>query len=257
MNKSRNVFISWSGERSRHVAEALRVWLPKVVQAAKPWMSETDIEKGSRGLNELSKALEGIKIGIACLTPENLPSPWILFEAGALSKTIDDNTRLCTYLLGGLQPQDVKAPLGLFQATRAIERDTQKLVRAINRALSDDPIPEQDLDDLFTAMWPMLEEKLKAMPEPEHTVPAPRPIEDMVAEILEMTRDAANRRRKLDHFDAYIPLFDELAPFLQEALRAARQEARRQSLLATPRQGPPGEVTMTEPILPLRNEPQG
>lgn len=43
-----NVFISWSGDRSK-VAAALYDWLPMVAQTAEPWMSEEDIEEGSRG----------------------------------------------------------------------------------------------------------------------------------------------------------------------------------------------------------------
>ncbi|MGA8214436.1 MAG: hypothetical protein WB799_12640 [Candidatus Sulfotelmatobacter sp.] len=152
MIKNHNVFIGWSGERSRLVAEFLRSWISKVVQSARPWISETDIEKGSRGLDEISKALADIRVGITCLTPENLQRPWIFFEAGALSKTIGDRTRLCTYLIAGLEPQDVVPPLGMFQATRAIKRDTLKLVRTVNRAVGDSPVPEEDLDELFDAM---------------------------------------------------------------------------------------------------------
>ena len=33
-----NVFISWSGEQSRMVASGLWTWLPRVIQASKPWM---------------------------------------------------------------------------------------------------------------------------------------------------------------------------------------------------------------------------
>ena|SRR6185312_7799939 len=62
-----NIFISWSGKRSLYAAEALREWLPNVIQAAKPWMSERDIEKGARGLTEVGNALEGMKVGIICL----------------------------------------------------------------------------------------------------------------------------------------------------------------------------------------------
>jgi hypothetical protein len=78
MARQFNVFLCWSGARSKAVAEGLREWLPTVVQTANPFMSETDIDKGSRGLSEVVKALEGIKVGIVCLTPENLDERWIL-----------------------------------------------------------------------------------------------------------------------------------------------------------------------------------
>jgi len=67
-----NVFISWSGERSKKVAVALYDWLPMVLQTARPWMSKEDIEKGSRGLEEIGRALETMSVGIICLTPENV-----------------------------------------------------------------------------------------------------------------------------------------------------------------------------------------
>lgn len=199
-----NVFISWSGERSRAAAEALRGWLPKVLQAAKPWMSRTDIEKGTRGLSEVVKALDGIKVGISCITPENLSAPWLLFEAGGLSKTVDDKTRLCTYLLGGLGPTDVTGPLSMFQATRADRDDTKSLLHSINRAISTDPIPGTDLDDVFAAMWPQLETKLQALPEPGASVVQPkRQMEDMVTEILEWTRSEAGRRTGVPYLDMH------------------------------------------------------
>jgi hypothetical protein len=44
---SENVFLTWSGPRSRQVAEALKKWLPGVVQQCQPWMSK-DIAAGKR-----------------------------------------------------------------------------------------------------------------------------------------------------------------------------------------------------------------
>jgi hypothetical protein len=83
------VFISWSGERSRAVAEALREWLPNVIQTVNLWVSLADIEKGARWSTDITAQLEECSVGLICLTPENLSAPWLLFEAGALSKMVD------------------------------------------------------------------------------------------------------------------------------------------------------------------------
>lgn len=191
MEKPFNIFISWSVARSHSAAEFLHKWLPKVIQTAKPWLSTDDIEKGSRSQDEIAKVLKCSKFGIICLTPENREKPWVLFEAGALSKAFDDRARVCTYLLGGLEPKDVTQPLGLFQATRADKHDTRKLLHTINAAVSDEAIREEDLNELFDAMWPKLEEALNKLPPADEATPPTRQIEDMVAEILEITRAGA------------------------------------------------------------------
>ncbi len=195
MTQPYNVFISWSGDRSRVVAQTLREWLPRVVQAAKPWMSDADIQKGSRGLSELTKALSSMRVGITCLSPDNLDSPWLHFEAGALSKAIDDSSRLCTYLLDGLNPEDVKPPLGMFQATRATQEDTRKLIKTINLSVADEPLRGEDLDAVFDAMWPSLETTIKSLPALNPMRQVRRSTDDMVAEILEIVRADANRKR--------------------------------------------------------------
>jgi len=84
------VFITFSGERSRSVASALHRWIPRVLQSVAPWLSEEDIQKGKRWRPEVAKALSETHFGILCLTPDNLLSPWIHFEAGALAKSIED-----------------------------------------------------------------------------------------------------------------------------------------------------------------------
>jgi hypothetical protein len=191
--KKPNVFISWSGERSKFIADALFEWLPMVVQSAKPFMSSVSIDKGSRGLIEMVNALDGITVGISCLTPENLAKPWILYEAGCLSKTISDSTRLCTYLLGGLKNEDIEPPLGQFQHTSPNEAETRALVRTINKAVGEDnPLSDEALKAIFDQWWPRLYHKLQAFPEALQPV-IKRSTEDMLAEILEFTRSGANR----------------------------------------------------------------
>ena len=108
------VFISWSGERSKHIALSLKGWLPDVLQAVKPWMSDTDIESGQRWQKEISTQLEVCKFGIICVTPENQAKPWLNFEAGALSKTLGSEAYVRPYLYD-MEPGDLVGPLPQFQ----------------------------------------------------------------------------------------------------------------------------------------------
>jgi hypothetical protein len=64
-----NVFISWSGEVSRQLAEAVRDWLPNVLQSAKPYFTPADIEKGARWETDIAKALEEIDFLHYCFDP--------------------------------------------------------------------------------------------------------------------------------------------------------------------------------------------
>lgn len=116
------VFLCWSGERSKAMAEALKDWLPQVVQAVKPWISSSDIDKGSRWITEMSDTLKETQVGIVCLTRENLDAKWILYEAGALSKTED--ARVCTFLLD-IEDTDLEYPLAQFQHTRFEKEDVK------------------------------------------------------------------------------------------------------------------------------------
>jgi TIR domain len=92
------VFLSWSGERSRIMAAALRDWLPLVLYYVRPWVSGKDIQAGERWSLEVGKKLEESNFGILCLTKDNLNAPWMLFEAGALSKAIS-TAAVCPYIL--------------------------------------------------------------------------------------------------------------------------------------------------------------
>lgn len=181
-----DVFISWSGDKSRAVAEALRDWLPKLVNAIKPWISSADIDKGTRWRSEIAERLSATKAGIVCLTPTNLTSPWLLFEAGALSKSIE-SAHVCT-LLVGLEPTDVMEPLAQFQATKANKDDILRLVKTLNSALGADALPDSHIQDAFEAFWPRLEQKLNTLPEEGATCIPRRSEREMLEEVLELVR---------------------------------------------------------------------
>ena len=182
-----DVFISWSGERSRAAAEALRGWLPKIINAIKPWLSSEDIDKGARWGTDVASRLESAKAGIICLTQSNLHSDWVLFEAGALSKTLK-NTFVCPFLIG-LQPSDIKPPLAQFQATRATKDDVLKLLKTLNSALGDTALAEAHIEEAFEVWWPKLELQLKSIPVDDSKITSPRPDRELLEEILSLVRN--------------------------------------------------------------------
>ena len=115
------VFISWSGHRCGQVASALRDWLPGVLQVIEPWLSSEDLPLGARWADEIARALQSTDVGIICLTPENLQSPWLMYEAGALSKRVSESL-VCTYALD-IPPTEISGPLAQFQSTIAQRED--------------------------------------------------------------------------------------------------------------------------------------
>lgn len=100
------VFITWSGDKSKALAEIISDWLPSVIQAVKPYFSPDDATKGARWFNEISTELEKSQVGLICLTRENLDAPWLLFEAGALSKNLG-KSKVCPILFG-IEPTDIR-----------------------------------------------------------------------------------------------------------------------------------------------------
>lgn len=184
------VFLTWSGTKSKQLSQALREWLPQVIQNLEPWMSDSDLDKGSRWVSEISGQLEQAQIGIICLTPENVENPWVNFEAGALSKQLE-RSRVCPYLLG-LSHSDLKFPLAQFNATIADSRETLKMLQSINKAMGEYALPEQSVDSSFTMWWPEFETRIKQIANDDEAVPKPkRTTHDMLEEILNAVREEA------------------------------------------------------------------
>lgn len=183
------VFISWSGKRSKMVAQAFVNFLQETVQAAQPWIS-TDIDKGKRWDPELAKSLSEAKVGIICLTNDNLVEPWLLFEAGAVSAAIQPY--VCTFLLD-VKPEHVRPPLGSFQHTTFDKNDVFKMVETINSQLvgsSASPVDKQTLARLYEKTWPDLEKAIaKARDEKPGEISPKRNDSDMLSEILDIVRN--------------------------------------------------------------------
>ena len=188
------VFITWSGKRSKAIAEALRDWLPKIIQTTDPWMSEHDIAKGTRWPLEIAGHLNEARFGLICLTPTNLDAPWLLFEAGALSKTIKEaDAYVWTYLFD-VEYTNVEWPLAQFQHTKAEKEDTRKLIHSINRATGG-TLRENQLNELFNHLWPVLGERLENTRNIQEGPGTKRSEREMLKELLELTRSSVRAPR--------------------------------------------------------------
>lgn len=180
------VFISWSGDRSRRLAESIRGWLPHVLQNVETYFSPDDIDKGSRWSASLAQELEACQVGLICLTRENLEAPWIMFEAGALAKRFDVS-RVCP-LLFGVRPADLKGPLAQFQCSAFDKAEMEAVVRTINSALGSSGLKEEILHRTCDRWWRDLELPVRAiLDEPVHDTPS-RLDRDIVEEILDRVR---------------------------------------------------------------------
>ena len=189
--KVMEIFISWSGNRSGKVAEALHDWLPCVIQSVHPFMSASDIEKGSRWPQDLASHLENAQFGLICLTDENLEAPWLLFEAGALSKSIE-NSRVVPYLYRVSQTQ-LQGPLAQFQGASADKNSTLGVIKSINGALTGNGLDLEQLERTFEIWWPQLENVLEDIPEATEETPPSRSDRDILEEILRVSRQISRR----------------------------------------------------------------
>jgi hypothetical protein len=206
------IFLSWSGDLSRELAEALRDWLPAVLQSVKPFFTPNDIEKGARWSKDISQELEASAFGIFCLTKENLTRPWIMFEAGALSKRVDAS-RVCPVLFG-IESTDLEGPLVQFQAAAFSEAEIRKLIRTMNAGLNDQKLDDAVLNSVFEMWWPRLNDKIGKILERHATRPATetsvRSDRDILDELLQLSRLSASstpKSRTLDRVDPGAMLF--------------------------------------------------
>ena len=215
------VFISWGGDLSKQLAEEVKNWLPSVLQFVKPYFSPNDIEKGSHWESNIASELESSQVGIICLTKDNINRPWILFEAGALSKNFE-KSRVCTILFN-VDSTDITGPLICFQATKFDKADFKKLIKTINDTGGDSKLDPNILDDVFEMWWPKLENKINKIiksykEEPHEEERSERAI---LEELLELTRMTAKRIPRNDEDNKAVPpgAIDDLLSGVERLLR--------------------------------------
>lgn len=206
--KKMKVFISWSGDTSSKVARIFRDWLPSVIQSIEPYVSSEDIDKGARWSTDIAKELEDSSFGILCVTKENLEAPWLSFEAGALSKTMEKS--FVTPFLFDIKRSEVQGPILQFQSTIFQKEDIKKMIVTLNKACGDTSIPEARLDKSFDVWYPSLENDLNELKSNSSNIKTSvkddtTHASEILEEVLELSRDNQKLLRNPDR-----KLFDDI-----------------------------------------------
>jgi hypothetical protein len=188
------VFISWSGDYSKQLAEAIHWWLPKVLNPVDAYFSDIDIEAGARWYHSIVDNLERSDAGLVILTPENITRQWIMFEAGALARSVTQ-ARVCPILFD-ITKSELNlngGRLSFFQAVEFTEDDFRKLQKTINNGR----LGEADLKEVFDVWWPKLKQRIEtiaAAPQPALKEPTDK---EVLREILGITRSLVGEQQKL------------------------------------------------------------
>jgi len=183
---------------------SLRDWLPDVLPGCKPWVSSEDIAKGKSWADELHSQLAKAKVTIVCITPENVRSPWLYYEAGFIAAKLTD-AAVCPYLLRVPGKLVSDTPLARFQWTQADKTDTLKLIFSLHRLLGA-PHNIAMLEGNFKTEWPSLKRKL-----------------DKVSETLQELEDPVTRTEAA--------LSEQLTPEAKDLLLAACEDQKQRATI--------------------------
>ena len=192
------IFISWSGDRSRAVAEFFGSWIKCVLQASRPWISTQDIDQGSIWFSEVNDQLKDTSIGVVFLTQENKAQPWILFESGALAKGLS-SARVCIFLVD-LQSKDVENPLAQLNHTIPDKQGVWRLVRTLNGCLGEYALDTKTVEAVFETYWPQFRQRYREILEENPYTEKIKARDDasIISEILEASRSLSRRFRIIE-----------------------------------------------------------
>lgn len=119
------------------------------------FLSSSDVDLGKPWFSALGQVLQESDFAILCLTKDNIRAPWILYEAGAVSKQLDI-ARIAPLLIG-ITAQDVPSPLSQFQSAMLNREGVEKLLTSINTQLGANGLAASMLNATFRTWWRKLQ----------------------------------------------------------------------------------------------------
>ena len=132
------LFIGWSGEPSRDIAQQFRDWIEKVHPGIFPFVSFEDIRPGMDWRKTLSQSLMKANFGVTCMTQANLNAPWLLYETGLLSMATsvnnpDGEPRIAPVLFGVVHTDKLPDAIRPYQSVNYDDgRAMWNLIRSMN-----------------------------------------------------------------------------------------------------------------------------
>lgn len=197
------VFISWSGEPSQAVAKSLRNGIRTVFDMVVPFVSQVDIDAGTRGLQVIEEALQGSAFGVIVVTPENMSAPWLNFEAGALSKALENaEVRVVPLLVGIPSASQLSGPLSQFQARSTAESSIRDLFYTIGDVVQ---VEREIIDSRLDGWLSSFHSVVDSVQGDPKTAIRKRSSEDQLDELLLLVRDMRreiNDLRRREHGDS-------------------------------------------------------
>jgi len=153
------IFVSWSGKKSWHIAHRIAEWMPTIVPNTRYYLS-SEIPAGSLWLTHLMNGLAASQMALLCITKDNIQSQWLNFEAGAMWNRYGADMLICPILFE-LDPNELAGPLSQFQSKTFTERDMKYLAKTIgskSNFVGDRP---DRIDINFKTTWPQLARDVK------------------------------------------------------------------------------------------------
>lgn len=149
------VFLSWSGESSKQVANALKDGMRRLSDRLEPWLSE-DLQPGAEWASMLVPQIKKASLAVLCLTRRNVGAAWIAFETGAYYSS-RLRKAVVPYLLD-IEPADLTFPLGLFQSVTADWQGTKSMFIRVGQLVD---LPAPAVEERFARdIWPELRDQL-------------------------------------------------------------------------------------------------
>lgn len=208
------IIIGWTGKTSRGMAELLRDWIMRVIQASEPILINVDEQSSSLFIPNRNDHDERF-FSILCLTSNNHNDHSMLFEAGVMSSLLP-GSRICGVMLD-IEDEHMCRPLKRFPLLDSSKEGIRTLLHSINESRDSKAIAVDVLEDTFNIFWQKFEEqaeRLRQEASKESKTDEPEAIREPVisneALMVEMLATVRALEKKLHHSSGESPAVPEV-----------------------------------------------